>query len=266
MLLKVGFVVVALLLAGAETIAQDELTIFTEAFPPYSFQQGDEVVGLNIDIIKMACKNANINCTFQLYPWQRSYNYALKHNNSGVVSTSRTPDREQQFNWVGPLVDMPTCFYKVAIRDDIVVNHRDDLLNYTIGLARNDVYEQILKSWGFKHGKNYISFNEKYAYMQAFKAGKLDLFLASANTINKHLSLLNLSFNDVIPIFLLNDDNLGGNYLALNKSVPPQLTLKLQAEVENITRSTTLDKLKNQYIPEISHDYSPTSKVVQACL
>lgn len=244
---------------------QEELVIYTEHFPPYNFQINNKIQGINIDLIKSACKNADIDCDFELYPWQRAYKKSLKTENAGLVSTAYTEERESLFQWVGPLVSGASCFYKLKARHDIVINEKNDLLNYSIGLPWSDVYEEILKNWGFEKGTNYVTFSEKYAYANAFKSDKLDLFIASNVTLPRHLSKLNLSFEDVEPVYLLEDPDLGGNYLALNNNVDQHTVDKLQQEVEKLMSSSTPDDLQEHYIRSRLSDPSNRSNIARQC-
>ncbi|GLX82383.1 substrate-binding periplasmic protein [Thalassotalea eurytherma] len=245
--------------------SNENIVVYTEQFPPYNFYQDGEIKGLNIDLVKAACRLSKIDCSFELYPWKRAFTMSQTTPNGGLLSTARIPSREDLFHWIGPLVSSPTCFYKLRSRDDIVVETKEDLLNYTVGLPWADIYEQVLTQWGYEEGKNYITFSEKYAYSRAFKSNKLDLFLASSNTLNEHLTKLNLNIEDVEPIYLLVDPIFGGNYLALNLQVKPQLVNKLQQQVTMLMNSDELDTFKEKYITHLGYKTKNTSTRVKQC-
>ena len=58
--------------------SETALTIYTEEFPPYNFLQKGKVVGVNAEIVAMACEMAKIKCTFALFPWKRAMTLSLK--------------------------------------------------------------------------------------------------------------------------------------------------------------------------------------------
>ena len=66
--------------------------------------------------MKAACEEAQIECDFKMLPWNRSMRMALEGPNSGLVSTARTTERENLFQWVGPLISGQNCIYKLASR------------------------------------------------------------------------------------------------------------------------------------------------------
>lgn len=244
---------VALLFASTYAFSSEQsLTIYTEEFPPYNFLEKGVVVGVNADIVAMACKMANIECEFALYPWKRAMTLSLKDDRSALVSTSRLPSREQKFQWVGPLISSPACFYKLAERDDIQIHNKEELANYTVALHKGDAYEEILKQWGYKEHINYIPFFEKFDEIKAFTEGKLDLFIASANSLRFHVQNYRLREDQVTPAFVINDPRLGGNYLALNKAVPKDMVLRLQNAVDEIYAKELDLPIKNRYLETVT--------------
>lgn len=247
-------------------LAKDKLIIYTEHFPPYNFQDNEQIIGVNIDIVKLACEQAKIDCKVKLYPWKRAMELTKSQINSGLVSTARTPDREDLFTWIGPLVANQSCVFKLKRRTDIQIESQEDLLNNTIGLPWADVYEEILQNLGFQKDINYVTYYRKYGYGKAFQSGKLDLFIASSNTLSQHLSHLTLTIEDIEPVIILEASELGGNYLALNKNAPSHLAKKLQAEVSKITRSALLSTIKSKYIiPALAH-HDGMTELEKACL
>lgn len=225
------------------------ITIFTEQFPPYNYLEEDRIVGINHDIVKRACEIANLRCEFKLYPWQRAMASAQAKRFAGLISTSRLPEREVHFQWVGPLVSSPACFYKLATRDDIHIFDQQQLKEFTVGLHKGDVYEDILQSWGLEENEHYINYSEKFGEILAFKRGKLDLFIASANTIQFHIDNKRLQTNEVKPVYLIKDERLLGNYLALNNALPPSMTSKLQHAIDHMKHNGEIKTIKKQYIP-----------------
>lgn len=232
--------------------SENMLTIYTEEFPPYNYIYKGKVVGVNADIVAMACDIADIKCEFALYPWNRAMTLSLKDAKSGLVSTSRLPSREAKYQWVGPLISSPACFYKLASRDDVRISNKQELANYTVGLHKGDAYEEILKHWGFKEHINYIPFSEKFDEIRAFTEGKLDLFIASANSLRFHIQNYRLREDQVTPAFVISDPRLGGNYLALNKAVPEGIVLRLQNAIDEIYAKELDLPIKARYLETIT--------------
>lgn len=239
-------------ISSAVSMEENNLVIYTEHFPPYNYQNDNEIVGINHDIVATACQMAKINCQFELYPWRRAMELAKKSAFSGLVSTSRVPSREPLFQWVGPLASSPACFYKIASRDDIKIENQNDLKNFTVGLIKGDVYEEILQSWGLVENQHYINYSEKFGDITAFKRGKLDLFIASANTLQFHIDGKRIESNEITPAFIIDDPKLGGNFLALNLAIPKNIQSRLQQAINQLNKDKMILKFKQRYLPNIS--------------
>lgn len=64
--------------------------------------------------------------------WDEAYNSAKDTSGYGGYSTFRTPEREDSFQWVGPLYEED--WVSLAPEDsDVAINSLDDLKNYQAG-------------------------------------------------------------------------------------------------------------------------------------
>ena len=233
---------------GQLAYAKERLHIYTENFVPYNYIRDNEIVGINIELVKKACVIAKLDCTFELLSWPRAFKFAQHNSMSGLVSVSRTPEREPLFKWVGPLVFGQACLYKLKRRSEIPVLEKRQLKNYTIGLIRNDVYQSIFNGWGLVENDDYLVYSERYEDIKAFVAGRLDLILASNYTLAHYLEPTSISIDEVEPVFHIEDYDLGGNYLALNLATKPKLRASLQRALETIPLHQ-IDELIKQYVP-----------------
>ena len=224
-----------------------QLTIYTEQFPPYNYLKNNKIVGINLDLVKRACKQAKISCSFKLYPWLRAYKAALKNENAGVMSTSRSEEREEMFQWVGPLVYSKNYFYKLASRNDINIESTDDLLKYTVSAQIGDIYQDVLLDLGFEKGKNLLEVSSKYKGVKLFYEGKLDLLIATDKTLEHQLGKYGYDSNELEPILPLVLPKSKGNYLALNKAVPKAVITKLQQAIDALRAAGEFEKVSSQY-------------------
>lgn len=92
-------------------VRAESLVMYTEHFPPYSFEKDQQITGLNTELVRRSCQIANIQCEFRLLPWLRAYEAAQNDPKAGLYSTSRNPLREEYFQWVGPLAHANANMY-----------------------------------------------------------------------------------------------------------------------------------------------------------
>ena len=104
-----------------------KLVIYTDHFSPYNFKNdNDQLVGINLDIVKDICTIIAIICEFKLLPWKRAYSLVQKDPHSGIVSIAKNTEREPLFNWIGPLASSQTFFYKLKANKQLRINNLKD--------------------------------------------------------------------------------------------------------------------------------------------
>lgn len=233
--------------------------MYTEEFPPYNFTVDNQITGINILLVKAACEEAQIECDFKMLPWNRSMRMALEGPNSGLVSTARTTERENLFQWVGPLISGQNCIYKLASRTDINIPNIDAAKNYVMGASTDSAYKETLASLGFEEGKNLKLYQGKYSVFRPFAAQRVDLIIGSAISIQLQLSHGGLALEDVVPVAKIDSNLHRRNYLALHPAIDKEVIGKLQSALEQIVSSGKADNIEREFIKPISA-HSPSEE------
>lgn len=244
------------------------LVVYTEEFPPYNFSVNNEITGINILLVKAACKEAQIECVFQILPWNRSMRMALEGPNTALVSTARTAEREDLFQWVGPFISGQNCIYKLASRTDIDIPTIDAAKNYIMGASTDSAYKEILASLGFEEGKNLNLYQGKYSAFRPFAAQRVDLIMGSATSIQLQLSQGELKLEEIIPVAKIDSNLHHRNYLALHPAIDKEVIDKLQSSLERLISSGKADKIELEFVKPIVVD-SPTNENIplwNACM
>jgi len=222
------------------------LTINTEEMLPYNFtSDSGEIIGINVDIVKALLNNSKIKYEINLYPWTRAYKKTLSYENNGLISTARTPNREDMFKWVGPLSSGQGYLYKLKSRDDIQIKSLDDAKKYSVAIVRGGVYQNLFESLGFKVGENLMPFSYSKQYFQPFLLGKVDLILGSDIVLPYILQKIGINIDLVEPAVKMIDTK--GNYLALNKNISDDLVEKLNDELQKMKDSGEFQKIIDSY-------------------
>ncbi|MFC4347303.1 substrate-binding periplasmic protein [Kordiimonas lipolytica] len=116
-----------LLMLSAPASAQT-FKLVTEEQPPMNFRDPEtgRVVGITTELVEAIMTKAGFEYELSLLPWNRAYRYALRDANTCIFTTVRTPEREGQFKWVGPLYTSGWAFYRPA-GAGIVVDSLEDM-------------------------------------------------------------------------------------------------------------------------------------------
>jgi polar amino acid transport system substrate-binding protein len=143
--------ILALCLNAHAKAADTTLIFTTENYPPFNMvdPNNDNISGISTEKVKEIMHRAGETYTITAYPWARSFQMARTDANTCVFSTTRSPEREAMFKWVGPLVK--NNWYIFARADDRrKPKSLEDLRPYVMGTYRNDAVAEFLTSKGFK--------------------------------------------------------------------------------------------------------------------
>ncbi len=127
------------------------LNLVTEEYPPFNMSEPSSGVlrGISVEKVLELMRRAKQPYTMSLFPWTRAYQMGMQIEDTCVFSTTRTPEREALFRWVGPLVRNN---WTVFARVDDTRNPKalEDLRPYLIGGYQSDAVGEYLKQQGFE--------------------------------------------------------------------------------------------------------------------
>lgn len=94
------------------------IQIYTEASPPFSYMTGQDttrkVEGSSVDIVnEIQARTGYVN-KINMSLWIDAYAIVQYLPNSALFNTTRTPERENMFQWVGPISTSKSYFYTLA--------------------------------------------------------------------------------------------------------------------------------------------------------
>jgi len=127
-----------------------ELHLLSFEDPPYVNYQGEEKVGLAVDIIKQLMKRAHIRYKMDLVPAKRALIMASKQRNTCVFPVARSQEREVRFAWVSPIVISRYGFFKRQNDKTMQIHSLTDALPYDIGSFLGSGIAEYLKGLSFE--------------------------------------------------------------------------------------------------------------------
>lgn len=94
------------------------IQLFTEVLAPNSYYTGvgadRKIIGSSVDIVNEIQKRNGYVDKINMSTWTDAYSTVLYLPNSALFTTSRTPEREKLFQWVGPIDSYSTCFFTLS--------------------------------------------------------------------------------------------------------------------------------------------------------
>ncbi|WGL59750.1 transporter substrate-binding domain-containing protein [Pigmentibacter sp. JX0631] len=141
---------------------RENYKIYTEDFqPPLNMLKNEKVTGLGTELLIELLKRANFSYNITVLPWARAMIQVQNEENSILYSVARTPEREDLYKWVGPIIKNRWVF---IARNDFKqkITTLDQVKKYIVGGYISDGFTNFLLHNGFKRGENLdIAFNQR---------------------------------------------------------------------------------------------------------
>lgn len=236
----VGVAYLTILLAtSAAALAAPPLVITAEHSPPASMRVGDQVVGRESEKIREMLARAGYAYSIDVLPWKRAFAMAQRDPYTCVYSTSRTPEREKQFKWVGPTDEAEWVLMGRAGRQ-YQVHSLDDARKLRIGTYNGDARDEFLRARGFDvDGAQADASNPKKLLLD-----RIDLWAVGVR--NNDLSALAqfAAPEALVPVLTFHHVKV---YLACNPSVPDAMVERMNAALASMRKDGTFTRLEKKY-------------------
>ncbi|MBN1665126.1 MAG: transporter substrate-binding domain-containing protein [Deltaproteobacteria bacterium] len=211
----------------------------TEQYPPFNFEEKGRLQGIAVDLLEEILKKANVDFNRNqicLTSWTEGYRRALKEKNTIVFSTTRTPEREKLFQWVGPIA--PTKIVIIARKDRSLKIHAfDDLKKLKIAALRDDIGEQLLMRGGIK-SRAIIVKEKAEDVIRMLEAGTADAWAYEETAglwLIKHMAADPGNF---AGLYRLDEGEL---YFAVNRKTPEEAVKKMQNALNDLKNEKAMD-------------------------
>jgi polar amino acid transport system substrate-binding protein len=237
--IKTGLLAVLLSISGAaHADAPLTLQLMTEMSAPYSMREGGRVVGISTDMVREILERSGVAYSIDVLPWKRAYTQALDRQDGCVYSTTRTPEREPLFKWIGPIGEADWVLMARADRK-LNLQTLDDARPYRIGTYNGDARDVYLRERGFHVDPAPNDLTNPRKLM----LGRIDLWAASTRRSGSTLERLGYA-GKIVPVLVFNRIHI---YLACNRAVPDELVTRMNGAVEAMERDGSARAILHRY-------------------
>lgn len=215
------------------------LEVLTEDAPPFNMLNSEgQVTGLSTEIVQELFKRAGVDYRISLLSWKRAYVRTRNTANTALYSTTRTPEREQLFKWVGPLVTSHWALFAMA-DSPLNITELNAARHYPIGGYENDALARYLWTQGFTQLK--LVHNER-ENLQRLENGSIKLWATG-----EHLAPYIARQEGTAALKMLFTFREVQMSLAFHKSTPDELINRLNATLELMRKEGVIDALGAKY-------------------
>lgn len=223
-----------LLVSATTTLAEHRLTFVTEEYPPYNYATDTGVSGFAVSLLEEMMAEAGFDfdrSAVRLLPWARAYETALHIPNTVLFSTTRTPAREELFQWVGPIA--PDRVVLLAHRDAAIqLTSLDDIARQGLKIAaiREDIGAQRLMELGINESHILYAFSNQSAAAM-LSAQRVDLWAYGEEVAYWLMTQQGMDPEQIQPIWTLSESEL---YFAVQKDTDPTVVQRLQRALDRV--------------------------------
>lgn len=171
-----------------------ELRLLTEAAPLMSFMRDGELSGLSVEVVRALLARTGDSARIELLPWTRALHLAQQEADTALFSTVRTAQREERFQWVGPIVVGTTRFYSLKSQGLTIDNMAQAAATGPLALPKQWYTFEILKAHGFD---NLYGVPSSRHMMTMLQHGRVQLIATEDLTLAGELASVGLRPADV---------------------------------------------------------------------
>lgn len=234
------FLLLATLLAATPAFA---LTIATEDSPPSTIVKNDTLGGISVEIVREIQRRTGNTTRIEVFPWARAYTMASTTPDVVLFATTRTPEREPLFRWIGPIFSIKWGFYARKDKARPLSSLEDAKTGVVIGTYKDDAREQYLKSQGFT---NLESASTQMINIRKLKAGRIDLLVSTNIGVSTMPESAGLKQGDLVNVFTFKEVDL---YIAFSKGSDEATVAAWESAFEDMQEDGTLEAIQKRWLP-----------------
>lgn len=237
-----------LVLAGtaSSALAAERLYIFTENYPPYNASKSgegfahseDEITGICTDMVKAMMARVDYDYVMKMRVWSYAYDWVQGRENHGLFCTARTDEREDQFQWVGPLASIKWTLF-AAPDSDITLSSLDDAKDLRIAGYKGDVMSDYLVSKGF----NVVMSQSGDVNARRLVLGQADLWVTDG-LVGPLVAKEEHDIEGLKPVLVFRETPM---YLAVSKETSPEVVQDLQNALDAARSAGEIDSIVASY-------------------
>ncbi|MDM4768419.1 transporter substrate-binding domain-containing protein [Pelomonas sp. SE-A7] len=232
----------ALLLPAAR--AADELLAVSEDAPPFAYLDNGRFLGLANELLDRIAQRSGLRLQRSQQPWARAQQTVRQLNNSLLYVTVRTPARESQYRWVGPIDDCDIVVMALATSGLSFDPRLPSVRQLRIGAVRGSPAAQLLREAGVAERAIYVTPGSETSTKMLY-AGHLDMIAGLILPYAHQASRLGLDGAQLGVIHQLQKGY--GCYYAFNPAVDDQVFERFAKAFESLRAEGELKSLRARY-------------------
>lgn len=223
--------------------AGNELTIYTEDWPPVTFKNGDKPDGMAVEVVQELQRRVGNQANIQVVPWNRAYKALLDEPNVMIFTVGWSEERERQMTLIGPVAVSRTVLYTRKGNAARLQALKDDIKHLSVGAYRGSIFADAATRKGFQT-LDLAATPQVVAKM--LMSGRFDLWSEGSVVVSSVLKEIGYSANDVEPVMVLESLDL---YLAFSSKTSLSTIRQWEDALRQMKKDGSFQKIHQKWFP-----------------
>lgn len=223
---------------GSPACPGGDILFLTEDLYPFNYADSNGTLqGQSVEVARELHRRLNCSTRIELHPWGVAYQMAQDSPGTAIFSTARNEEREEKFEWVGPIGSWEFILYT---RNDsgIRLESLEAARNAgQIAVVAGDARHTFLVDRNFTNIRTYSTDEE---CLGALLNHTVSLWVGSSATTPGMLQRYGVPEGDVVPSYSLLRSDL---YIAFHRDTPPATIRSYQHALDAMKADGTFARI-----------------------
>ena len=219
---------------------------FTENLPPLNYEEHGRAQGFSVELLRLMAAEAGQGLEIEVLPWTRAVLAASQTPQSLLFSLTRTPERETQYQWLGPIGPRRIVIYRLDSRADIrPAAALSQLKGLKLGAVRDSATARQLLADGLRPDEDLEWARDDETNLRKLLARRMDLIVMLDWAAAWHLRRQRLPYATLTPVLAYDTDK--SYWYGLPPDTDPALLQRLRAALDQLKRDGRYERLRQRY-------------------
>ncbi|WP_165670500.1 substrate-binding periplasmic protein [Metapseudomonas otitidis] len=227
---------------ATQSVGATELRMLTDDHPPLHFERDGELVGFDVDLLHAIARETGDSIQLEQVPLLRALVIAREAPDVAVFTILHTPEREADYQLVGPLLEVETALYAHADHAPVITGLDEARKVQRIAAPRKWLVYRRLQEMGFA---NLYGVDTPEQMMRLLRLGRTDLVAAdtlSVDTLARGEGLAPEQLRYAAPVMHQ------GSYIAFSRQTDARIIARWQQALETMRADGRLVKLERKWL------------------
>ncbi len=227
------------------------LTVLTSEYPPYSFMGPDgAMTGETTDVVREILARTGEEASIRSMAWPDAYTWASTEPNVVLFTTARTPGREDQFKWVGPVGEWEYGLFAMSDSGLNITSLEAAKKAGSVCVLQNSSRHELLIENGFDNIKTVRTASD---CAKMLKNNSADLWMASEDNIGAISASIGARPEDFKEVYPMRSDEV---YIAFSRGTSDEIVAQWQRTLDGMRTEGTLGAIVRKYEPDLAAQQS----------